>query len=416
MSAPAAGLVLATASLAATIAVALRPGGRLPDWAVSAGAAALLVALGVEGTGDARRVLDRFAPTLLFLVALLWLAEGCRRAGLFAAAARWVGRAAARGPDAQLAAVFALAGSTTVLLSLDATVLLVTPIALAVATRRGSIDRRPLFAVGHLANSASLLLPISNLTNLLAFHASDLSFVRFGALMLGPWLAVLAIEWVVLRGAGARAEPGRPDHDAPSSPEPEPLRRGAVLVLGTTLAALFAAQSVGVEPWVVALCGAAVMALVTGMGPRALAGATQPGFLVYVLGLVVVVDAVSLHGLGDLVDGLLPTGDGLLELLGAAALAAVLANLVNNLPATLILLPAAAAAGTPTLLAVLIGVGVGPNLTFTGSLATLLWRKQLVAHGVDVPVRTFTRLGLLTVPAGLVAGVSALAVALALGL
>jgi arsenical pump membrane protein len=86
-----------------------------------------------------------------------------------------------------------------------------------------------------------------------------------------------------------------------------------------------------------------------------------------------------------------------------AALSATLANLVNNLPATLILVPVAATAGPGPVLAVLIGVNVGPNMTYAGSLATLLWRRVLHAEDTEVQLREFLRLGALTVPAALVA-------------
>jgi arsenical pump membrane protein len=95
-------------------------------------------------------------------------------------------------------------------------------------------------------------------------------------------------------------------------------------------------------------------------------------------------------------------------LLAVAGLAAVLANLVNNLPATLALLPIAAPAGAGPLLAVLIGVNIGPNLTYVGSLATLLWRRVLHAHDTAPGLAQFTLLGLLTVPACLAAATVAL--------
>jgi arsenical pump membrane protein len=107
---------------------------------------------------------------------------------------------------------------------------------------------------------------------------------------------------------------------------------------------------------------------------------------------------VAAHGLGDLVSDLVPSGEGLLALLAVAALAAVLANLLNNVPALLVVLPAAAAAGPATVLATLVGVNVGPNLTFTGSLATLLWRRVLHARGHPPDLGTFVRLGAATVP------------------
>jgi arsenical pump membrane protein len=87
---------------------------------------------------------------------------------------------------------------------------------------------------------------------------------------------------------------------------------------------------------------------------------------------------------------------------------ALLANLVNNLPATLIILPVAASSGTGTVLAMLLGVNIGPNLTYVGSLATLLWRRILRAHEEDTDLGEFTRLGLLTVPAALLASTVAL--------
>jgi arsenical pump membrane protein len=95
-------------------------------------------------------------------------------------------------------------------------------------------------------------------------------------------------------------------------------------------------------------------------------------------------------------------------LLGIAALSAVLANVINNLPAVLVLLPLAVAAGPGAVLAVLLGVNIGPNLTYAGSLATLLWRRIAREHDTSVDLGEFTRLGLLTVPAALLLAVLAL--------
>ena len=125
-----------------------------------------------------------------------------------------------------------------------------------------------------------------------------------------------------------------------------------------------------------------------------------------------IVAAASAHGLDTAVHAVLPTGGSLPDLLGIAAVSAILANLVNNLPATLMLVPVAAAAGPGPVLATLIGVNIGPNLTYVGSLATLLWRRSLRHHGSAPDLGEFTRLGLLTVPAGLVIAVLALWVSL----
>jgi arsenical pump membrane protein len=127
-------------------------------------------------------------------------------------------------------------------------------------------------------------------------------------------------------------------------------------------------------------------------------------FLTFVLCLGVVVDAVMVHGLDDAMRHVLPAGDSLAGLLGYAAVAAVLANIVNNLPAVLVLLPLVAASGPAAVLAVLIGVNIGPNLTYVGSLANLLWRGA-VRQDIPAGFREFTRIGLATTPATLVVAV-----------
>ncbi len=374
---------------------------RIPDWAVAAACAALLVALGVLSADDARGALEDLGPTVGFLAALLVLADGCRRAGLFEAlgAAMAVG---ARGePRRLLALVFAAAAGTTAVLSLDATVVLLTPVVFATAARLRVSPRPHVYACSHLANSASLLLPVSNLTNLLALQASDLSFLRFAGLMTLPWLAALAVEWVMLSGAFKGELDGSPR--ATAGLEQPAVPWFAVGVLAATLVGFVLGSLAGVELVWVAAAGAVVLALHTRPPAREVVGSTEPGFLVFVLALGIVVQAASQHGLEDIADALVPDGTGLAQLLAIAAIGALAANLVNNLPATLILLPATAAAGPGAVLAMLVGVNVGPNLTFSGSLATLLWRRVMHAHDEPADPGEFARLGALTVPCVLVA-------------
>jgi arsenical pump membrane protein len=132
------------------------------------------------------------------------------------------------------------------------------------------------------------------------------------------------------------------------------------------------------------------------VSPLRLFRETSPGFCIFVLALAVVVDGVTRHGLGRALTSLVPSTAGFGALLLTALLAAALANVVNNLPATLALVPIVA--GNPAvLLAVLVGVNVGPNATYPGSLATLLWRRMLPADAAPQP-RVFHAFGLLTVP------------------
>jgi arsenical pump membrane protein len=291
-------------------------------------------------------------------------------------------------------------------LSLDATIVLLTPVVFATAARIRISAKPQVYACAHLANSASLLLPVSNLTNLLAFRASHLSFLRFAALMVLPTIAAVAVEWVVFTRF-FEGDLARPRHGSPR-PDPPELPRFAVTVLAGTLLGFALSSVVGIAPVWFAAAGAVAItipALVRQTAtPVALARAAEPGFLIFVLGLGVIVGAASVNGLDSAVRAVLPTGGSLPELLAIAGLSAVFANLVNNLPATLILIPVAAtAAGPGPVLATLIGVNVGPNLTYVGSLATLLWRRVLRAEDADAELGEFLRLGVLTVPAGLVA-------------
>jgi arsenical pump membrane protein len=413
-SAPALAEAVALLLLAGTLAFAVvRPRG-LPEAVAAVPAAALAVALGILPAGRALRELRDLGPTIGFLAAVLVLAELCEREGLFEAAGHWMAGASMGRPVRLLSLVFAVGAAVTVVLSLDATVVLLTPVVFQTAARLRLRPKPQVYACTHLANSASLLLPVSNLTNLLAFRASGLSFVRFGALMWLPWLAAITVEWLALRSFFASDLVGR----GTVSPEPRAggAPRYAVAVLAVTLAGFGVASLLGVEEALVAALGALALAVPAVAGGRAgiadlLRAAALP-FLAFVAALGVVVAAVSAAGLGNAVERLVPAGASLPALLAVAATAALLANLVNNLPAILLLLPAVSAAGPGPVLAALVGVNVGPNLTYVGSLATLLWRRALRARDAEPPVGEFLRLGALTVPAALLCATLALWVAL----
>jgi arsenical pump membrane protein len=398
-------LALALVVLAGTLATAVTRPPYLPEAVAAAAGAVLLVAVGVIGLSQAGDALRDLGPTIGFLAALLLIADGCRREGLFEALGAVMARGSRGDPQRLLALVFAVAAGVTAVLSLDATVLLLTPIVFATAARIRTSPRPHVYACSHLANSASLLLPVSNLTNLLAFHASGLAFIRFAGLMAVPTIAVIGVEWVVLTRFFA-IELRRPRQ--PGSPPARPdVPRFALAVLALTLAGFGLSSALGIDPAWVAAAGAVVMTVPAlarrNATPVQLGRAVEPGFLVFVLGLGVIVHAASGRGLASAVRALLPAGGSLPDLLAVAALSAILANLVNNLPATLMLIPVTAAAGHGPVLATLVGVNVGPNLTYVGSLATLLWRRVLRAEDTDVELGEFLRLGALTVPATLVA-------------
>ncbi|HEY4021513.1 MAG TPA: SLC13 family permease [Pseudonocardiaceae bacterium] len=400
----------------------MRPRG-WPEVIVAMPAAVLLVAIGVISPPHAAAELARLAPVVGFLAAVLVLAQLCDDEGLFRDAGALMARACLGRPRRLLVLVFVIASTVTAVLSLDATVVLLTPVVFATAVRVGARPKPHAYACTHLANTGSLLLPVSNLTNLLAFAASGLSFTRFAALMALPWVVAIATEYVVFRrffATDLNAATSRvPAIDKPGkSGEPEELDVpvAVLVVVAGTLAGFVLTSLVGVNPAWAAFAGAVVLAIralaqrrTTAAG---IARAANLPFLAFVLALGVVVRAVVDNGLAGAVGHVIPHSTTLLALLAMAAVAAVLANVINNLPAVLVLLPLASAAGPGLVLATLIGVNIGPNLTYVGSLATLLWRRVLHEHGTEPDLAEFTRLGLLTVPTALVAAVVGLWAAL----
>jgi arsenical pump membrane protein len=401
----------------------LRPHG-LPEAIAAVPAAVLLIAVGAISPSQAISEARQLGPVIGFLGAILVLAQLCADEGLFSACGQWMARRSAGQPGDLLARVFVVASVTTAVLSLDATVVLLTPVVIVTAARLRVKARPHVYACTHLANSASLLLPVSNLTNLLAFAASGLGFGRFTALMVLPWLVAIGTEYAVFRRffaadldapASAPSAPSAPDvADAAASADPPRAEFSliTVVLVAATLAGFAIASAAGLNPAWVAFAGACVLAVRALIRRRTtvarLAKAADVPFLCFVLGIGIVVRAVASNGLGNGIGHLIPAGTSLPSLLAIALIAAILANLINNLPAVLVLLPLVVGLGPGAVLAVLTGVNIGPNLTYTGSLATLLWRRILRQHGSDASLRDFTVLGLLTVPAGLVLAVLAL--------
>jgi arsenical pump membrane protein len=270
-------------------------------------------------------------------------------------------------------------------------------------------DEPGTYACLRMANSASLLLPVSNLTNLLALPHVDLTFTAF-ALRMAPVLAVvLPVEYAGLR---LLFRDRVTTHPRPDAAPPLPMPVFPVVVVVAMLAGFAVLSPFGGQPWWASLAAAVVL---TGWAlPRRLARpihlvhAAHPGFAIWVLALGVVVAGLANGFLGDAVRDLVPESTSLGALMAIAVLATVLANLVTNLSATLLVVPVIAPLGSTAVLAALLGLNIGSGLTWTGSLANLLWRRTLRRHGRRPGSAAFHRVSLTITPVSLVAAVVAL--------
>lgn len=404
------GEVISVAMLVVVLGFAvIRPRG-LPEAVAAVPAAAVVILTGAISLTDAWAEVEHLFPVVAFLAAVLVISELCDADGLFRYAGALMAAKSHGDAHRLLVFVFVLASAVTAVLSLDATVVLLTPVVFATASRMGVRPKPHAYATTHLANAGSLLLPVSNLTNLLAMSAAGLTFVSFAGLMVLPWLAVIVVEYVAFRIFFASDLSISATN--PEPPQVPPLPKFSAIVLALTLVGFVVASFVGVESAWVALVGALTLLvralILKQVTARDIPGFINLGFLAFVLSLGIVVTAVVNGGLGSAIGAIVPSGQGLVALLLWAGLATVLANVVNNLPAVLVLLPFAAQSGSGAVLAVLIGVNVGPNLTYVGSLATLLWRRIVQAHDHETPIQEFTLLGLLATPIAIVVGVVAL--------
>lgn len=397
------------AIFAATLALVVwRPRGWSEAWWTVLGAAAML-GLGLVTPAEAMAATWAGKSALLFLLSLLILSLLVGKSGFFewaAIAAARLARGHARGLYRN---TFLLGALVTAVLSLDTTAVILTPVVLALV-RRIKVPAAPFIVLcAFVANVGSLLLPISNLTNLLFAGTFHLRFGTFAARMLAPQLVALAVTYALLRLRFRHELP--PVFDAGSLPAPDsvvPHRgyfRACVAVLLLVLLGYFLAPLAGVEPYVVAFAGGAVLAA-AGLAARRVspgaAGELAWGVFPFVMGLFVCVRGLENLGLAAAssawVARLAPGSAG--SLLVTAAATALASNVVNNLPAALIARPLLehAHAAPATVLAALIGTDVGPMITPFGSLATMLVLALARREGLAPPVGRLLALGLWATP------------------
>jgi arsenical pump membrane protein len=359
-------------------------------------------------TGQLLDLAQRVGPVMIFLVAITVVAEIADIAGVFDVAGHWAARLGRHRTPLLWLLLVLLSCLTTIVLSLDTTAVLLTPVVIAVARQLGLSAVPFVMTTVWLANTASLLLPVSNLTNLLALHHfSLLGLGSAGYLRLALWpaLASIAATVVVLAVLHRRGLRGRYELDAP----PEPHDRVLLVVAGAVCVALGPAFVSGVTPAIPATVAAVLLAVVLGARSMPTLRRVKVPWLVVlgVCALFVVVDVAGRHGLNALLTTWVGDGTSGTALLRLSGIGAVSANVVNNLPAYLALEPVASA-DPRRLMALLIGVNCGPLVTIWASLATILWRERCRKGDVSVSVVTFAWQGALCAAASIGAAVAAL--------
>ncbi len=404
---------LTLAVFAATLGwVLTRPRGLHEAWG-AAGGGLLMLALHLETAGQAWRVTKTGQDALLFLLSLLLLSALLERSGFFEWAAVQAARRAKGDGRRLYRNVFLLGALITATLSLDTTAVILTPVVLAFVSRLKLPSRPYLFACAFVANAASLPLPVSILTNLLLTGAFHLPFGGFFARMLLPQCVALALNYALFQQLFRRELPAKFSDAALPEPESvvpnESYFRASVAVLGLVLLGYFAAPFLLLPPYAVGFAGCAALAAWGVRTRRVNWGLMReiswPVFP-FVVGLFVVIGGVENLGLTEPIAHTL-TGlhSPLLAVLAAAGGAGAASNIVNNIPAALLArsILTAAHAGPPLVYSALLGTNIGPNITLSGSLATLLVREAARKKGEDIKAGDFVKIGLYVTPLVLLA-------------
>jgi Na+/H+ antiporter NhaD/arsenite permease-like protein len=364
------------------------------------------VATGLLPVPEAIELWDRVWPILLFVVAITVVTELAAEAGVFTVLAQQTARWGRGRAWLLWLLVVLVAALSTVFLSLDTTAVLLTPVVIVLARHAGLNPLPFALTTVWMANAGSLLLPVSNLTNLLAQHAmGDPSPAAFAGLMLAPALAAMAVPMVVVfvlarRSLLVRYETG--EEDGIEDPVLFWVSGAVVVVLVPLLVS-------GLPVWLPTTVAAAALSAVFLFRRR---GVLRFGLLPWQLvllasGLFLFIEALHAGGLGMLLARISGTGESPLALLRLSLTGLVGANAIDNLPAYLALEPVA---DSPTrLAALLIGVNAGPLITPWASLATLLWHQRLTSFDVEIRWSRYVLLGLIVAPVTVVLATLALA-------
>ncbi len=402
----------------ATAGVILRP-FNWPEAIWACIGAGLLVALGLLTPEAAGRGIAKGTDVYLFLIGMMALSELARTEGLFDWFAT-IAMAQAKGsPQRLFLLIYGIGTLVTIFLSNDATAVVLTP-AVYAATRAAKIENPLpyLLICAFIANAASFVLPISNPANLVVFGGGHMpplfTWLKTFAL---PSIAAIVVTYVVLWATQRRVlarETLATDVEKPKlSAGGKAAGFGIVVTAIVLLIASALDRDLGLPTFVTGIATALFVLVLKRQSPLAILGEISWGVLFLVAGLFVLVEALDTTGVIRLIASELSRYTAAMPretAAGGGVLVAIVTNLVNNLPAGLVAGSAVQSAGAPHTVAsaILIGIDLGPNLSVTGSLATILWLTALRREGQSIGAWRFLKLGLLVMPPALLAALGAL--------
>lgn len=383
-------------------------------WAVSG--AVLLVALGLLPVSDALIGVGKGADVYLFLTGMMLLSEIARQEGLF----DWLAAVAtkrAKGSASNLfLLVYGVGTVVTTFLSNDATAVVLTP-AVAAAVKAAKVEKPLpyLFICAFIANAASFVLPISNPANLVIYGSQVPPLLHWLPRYALPSVLSILSTYLVLRWTQRDALTGKIAVDV-SLPQLSAAGKTAALGIAATAILLLSSSGLGFQlglPTAIAGVTTVLIVLIREKkAPWATVKEISWGVLPLVAGLFVIVEALGKSGLLDMISVFLhkeAERSATIATWGAGIFIAFASNLFNNLPAALIAGDAVRASHVPDQVtrAILIGVDLGPNLSVTGSLATILWLTALRREGQTVSAATFFKIGVLVMPPALFLAIGA---------
>jgi arsenical pump membrane protein len=395
-------------SLASIALVLIRPKGLAEAWWATAGAL-ILVLCRLTSPAAAARAVGKGLDVYLFLTGMMVISEVARREGVF----RWVATHAVRASKGSRARLFVLIYGVgvvvTVFLSNDATAVVLTPAVLA-AVRAAEAEPLPyLFSCAFIANAASFVLPISNPANLVVYSGGMPPLGRWLLTFGLPSLVSILVTFLILRWLARKLLQGgvKTNVNGPPLSSTGKLALYGIAFLAVTLMIASACNlDLGAPACAAGLLVAVGVSLRDTKAPKDIAKEISWSVLPLVAGLFVIVEA--LNGAGALAAAVhvldqMESWHSLPAALTSGFGVALISNLMNNLPSGLISGAAvkAAAATGPLRNAVLIGVDLGPNLSVTGSLATILWLIAIRREGQEVGFWKFLKWGALVMPPAL---------------